>query len=175
MNKYYLSDGSYVSGITNKDYGTKKVIFKFFGNTISEEYENRQSFLPFIRNSFEFYEANVADGSIIGKLKLFTDATEFANYTGTEQAGLITFNKSDYEVTIELKHEVGTKAYKVVYKTDNPADATYVGSKVMVNVDGQDINYKSEGCKDNKNYYFNVIPTSLPLGVDAKIGLIDFS
>lgn len=167
MNKYYLSDGSYVSGITNKDYGTKKVIFKFFGNTISKEYENRQSFLPFIRDSFEFYEANVADGSIIGKLKLFTDATEFANYTGTEQAGLITFNKSDYEVTIELKHEVGTKAYKVVYKTDNPADATYVGSKVMVNVDGQDINYKSEGCKDNKNYYFNVIPTSLPLGVDA--------
>ena len=167
MNKYYQSDGSYFSKITNEDYGTKKVIFKLFGNEIATGYKNRQSFFPFIRNSFEFYEANVADGSIIGKLKLFTDATEFANYTGTEQAGLITFNKSDYEVTIELKHEVGTKAYKVVYKTDNPADATYVGSKVMVNVDGQDINYKSEGCKDNKNYYFNVIPTSLPLGVDA--------
>ena len=168
MNKYYQSDGSYFSKITNEDYGTKKVIFKLFGNEIAKEYKNRQSFFPFIRNSFEFYEANVADGSIIGgKLKLFTDATEFANYTGAEQAGLITFNKSDYEVTIELKHGVGTKAYKVVYKTDNPADATYVGSKAMVNVDGQDINYKSEGCEDNRNYYLNVIPTSLPLGVDA--------
>ena len=168
MNKYYQSDGSYFSRITNEDYGTKKVIFKLFGNEIATGYKNRQSFFPFIRNSFEFYEANVADGSIIGnKLKLFTNATEFANYTGAEQAGLITFNKSDYEVTIELKHGVGTKAYKVVYKTDNPADATYVGSKVMVNVDGQDINYKSEGCEDNRNYYFNVIPTSLPLGVDA--------
>ena len=168
MNKYYQSDGSYFSKITNEDYGTKKVIFKLFGNEIAKNYKNRQSFFPFIRNSFEFYETNVADGSIIGgKLKLFTDATEFANYTGAEQAGLITFNKSDYEVTIELKHGVGTKAYKVVYKTDNPADATYVGSKAMVNVDGQDINYKSEGCKDNTNYYFNVIPTSLPLGVDA--------
>ncbi len=168
MNKYYLSNGSYFSKITNEDYGTKKVIFKLFGNDIYEEYKGRQSFFPFIRNSFEFYEANVADGSIIGnKLKLFTNATEFANYTGTEQAGLITFNKSDYEVTIELKHGVGTKAYKVVYKTDNPADATYVGSKAMVNVDGQDINYKSEGCKDNINYYLNFIPTSLPLGVEA--------
>ena len=168
MNKYSVSASSQVLNITNKDYGTKKVIFKLFGNAISSKYENRQSFLPFIRDSFEFYEANVADGSIIGdKLKLFTDATEFANYTGTEQAGLITFNKSDYEVTIELKHGVGTKAYKVVYKTDNPADATYVGSKVMVNVDGQDTNYRAEGCEDNQNYYFNVIPTSLPLGVDA--------
>ncbi len=168
MNKYYQSDGSYFSKITNEDYGTKKVIFKLFGNEIATGYENRQSFFPFIRNSFELYETNVADGSIIGgKLKLFTDATEFANYTGAEQAGLITFNKSDYEVTIELKHGVGTKAYKVVYKTDNPADATYVGSKAMVNVDGQDINYKSEGCEDNINYYLNVIPTSLPLGVDA--------
>ena len=168
MNKYYQSDGSYFSKITNEDYGTKKVIFKLFGNEIATGYKNRQSFFPFIRNSFELYETNVADGSIIGnKLQLFTNATEFANYTGTEQAGLITFNKSDYEVTIELKHGVGTKAYKVVYKTDNPADATYVGSKVMVNVDGQDINYKSEGCEDNRNYYFNVIPTSLPLGVDA--------
>ena len=168
MNKYYLSADTYVWDITNKDYGTKKVIFKLFGNQTSRKYKNRQSFLPFIRDSFEFYETNVADGSIIGnKLKLFTDATEFANYTGTEQAGLITFNKSDYEVTIELKHGVGTKAYKVVCKTDNPADATYVGSDSMVNVDGQDINYKSEGCKDNKNSFFNIIPTSLPLGVDA--------
>ena len=168
MNKYYLSATVYNEDITNNNYGTKKVIFKLFGNQTSREYKNRQSFHPFIRDSFEFYEANVADGSIIGdKLKLFTDATEFANYTGTEQAGLITFNKSDYEVTIELKYGVGTKAYKVVYKTDNPADATYVGSKAMVNVDGQDINYKSEGCKDNTNYYFNVIPTPLPLGVDA--------
>ena len=168
VNKYYLSATVYNKDITNKDYGTKKVIFKLFGNAISTEYENRQSFLPFIRNSFEFYEANVANGSIIGdKLKLFTDATEFANYTGTEQAGLITFNKSDYEVTIELKHEVGTKAYKVVYKTDNPADATYVGSKAMVNVDGQDINLRTEGCENNRNDFFSVIPTSLPLGVDA--------
>ena len=167
MNKYSLSASSQVLNITNKDYGTKKVIFKLFGNQTATKYKNRQSFLPFIRNSFKFYEANVADGSIIGELKLFTNATEFANYTGTEQAGLITFNKSDYEVTIELKHGVGTKAYKVVYKTDNPADATYVGSKVMVNVDGQDTNYRAEGCEDNKNYYFSVIPTSLPLGVDA--------
>ena len=167
MNKYSLSASSQVLNITNKDYGTKKVIFKLFGNTISSKYENRQSFVPFIQNSFKFYEANVADGSIISELKLFTNATEFANYTGTAQAGLITFNKSDYEVTIELKHGVGTKAYKVVYKTDNPADATYVGSKVMVNVDGQDTNYRAEGCEDNKNYYFSVIPTSLPLGVDA--------
>ena len=168
MNKYYPSSANfYVSNITNKDYGTKKVIFKLFGNTPST-YKDRQTYVPFIRNSFEFYEANVADGSIIsGKLKLFTDATEFANYTGTEQAGLITFNKSDYEVTIELKHGVGTKAYKVVYKTDNPADATYVSSNTMVNVDGQDINCNSEGCKDNINYYLDVIPTSLPLGVDA--------
>ena len=168
MNKYYLSATVYNNDITNKDYGTKKVIFKLFGNQTSKEYEDRQSFLPFIRDSFEFYEANVADGSIIGdKLKLFTDATEFANYTGTEQAGLITFNKSDYEVTIELKHGVGTKAYKVVYKTDNPADATYVGCDSKVNVDGQDINRKSEGCEDNGNSFFDVIPTSLPLGVDA--------
>ena len=168
MNKYFSSATVYYDDIINKDYGSKKVIFKLFGNAISSEYENRQSFLPFIRDSFEFYEANVANGSIIGdKLKLFTDATEFANYTGTAQAGLITFNKSDYEVTIELKHGVGTKAYKVVYKTDNPADATYVGSKAMVNVDGQDINHKSEGCENNRNYYFSVIPTSLPLGVDA--------
>ena len=168
MNKYYLSATVYNKDITNKDYGTKKVIFKFLGDTPSLTYKNRQSFLPFIRDSFEFYEANVADGSIIsGKLKLFTDATEFANYTGTEQAGLITFNKSDYEVTIELKHEVGTKAYKVVYKTDNPADATYVGSDAMVNVDGQDINLREEGCKDNRNSFFSVIPTTLPLGVGA--------
>ena len=168
MNKYYLSATVYNDDITNKDYGTKKVIFKLFGNQTSREYGNRQSFLPFIRDSFEFYEANVADGSIIGnKLKLFTDATEFANYTGTEQAGLITFNKSDYEVTIELKHGVGTKAYKVVYKTDNPADATYVGCDSKVNVDGQDINRKSEGCEDNGNSFFDVIPTSLPLGVEA--------
>ena len=168
MNKYYLSATVYNNDITNKDYGTKKVIFKLFGNQTSREYGNRQSFLPFIRDSFELYETNVADGSIIGdKLKLFTDATEFANYTGTEQAGLITFNKSDYEVTIELKHGVGTKAYKVVYKTDNPADATYVGCDSKVNVDGQDINRKSEGCEDNGNSFFDVIPTSLPLGVDA--------
>ncbi len=168
MNKYFSSATVYYDDIINKDYGSKKVIFKLFGNAISLEYENRQSFLPFIRDSFEFYEANVANGSIIGdKLKLFTDATEFANYTGTAQAGLITFNKSDYEVTIELKHGVGTKAYKVVYKTDNPADATYVGSKAMVNVDGQDINRKSEGCENNRNSFFSVIPTSLPLGVDA--------
>ena len=168
MNKYYLSATVYNNDITNKDYGTKKVIFKLFGNQTSKEYKDRQSFLPFIRDSFELYETNVADGSIIGdKLKLFTDATEFANYTGTEQAGLITFNKSDYEVTIELKHGVGTKAYKVVYKTDNPADATYVGFDSKVNVDGQDINRKSEGCEDNGNSFFDVIPTSLPLGVDA--------
>ena len=168
MNKYYLSADTYVWDITNKDYGTKKVIFKLFGNQTSRKYKNRQSFLPFIRDSFEFYETNVADGSIIGnKLKLFTDATEFANYTGTEQAGLITFNKSDYEVTIELKHGVGTKAYKVVCKTDNPADATYVGCDSKVNVDGQDINRKSEGCEDNGNSFFDVIPTSLPLGVEA--------
>ena len=168
MNKYYLSATVYNNDITNKDYGTKKVIFKLFGNQTSKEYKDRQSFLPFIRDSFELYETNVADGSIIGdKLKLFTDATEFANYTGTEQAGLITFNKSDYEVTIELKHGVGTKAYKVVYKTDNPADATYVGCDSKVNVDGQDINRKSEGCEDNGNSFFDVIPTSLPLGVDA--------
>ena len=168
MNKYYLSATVYNNDITNKDYGTKKVIFKLFGNQTSKEYKDRQSFLPFIRDSFELYETNVADGSIIGdKLKLFTDATEFANYTGTAQAGLITFNKSDYEVTIELKHGVGTKAYKVVYKTDNPADATYVGCDSKVNVDGQDINRKSEGCEDNGNSFFDVIPTSLPLGVDA--------
>ena len=168
MNKYYLSATVYNNDITNKDYGTKKVIFKLFGNQTSKEYKDRQSFLPFIRDSFELYETNVADGSIIGdKLKLFTDATEFANYTGTEQAGLITFNKSDYEVTIELKHGVGTKAYKVVYKTDNPADATYVGCDSKVNVDGQDINRKSEGCEDNGNSFFDVIPTSLPLGVEA--------
>lgn len=168
MNKYSVSANSHVLNITNKDYSTKKVIFKLLGNTISSEYGDRQSFLPFIRDSFEFYEANVADGSIIGnKLNLFTNATEFANYTGTEQAGLITFNKSDYEVTIKLKHAVGTKAYKVVYKTDNPADATYVGSNAMVNVDGQDINLRAEGCENNRNDFFSVIPTSLPLGVDA--------
>ena len=167
MNKYYPSSANfYVSNITNKDYGTKKVIFKLFGNATSS-YKDRQSFVPFIQNSFKFYEAKVADGSTISELKLFTNATEFANYTGTDQAGLITFNKSDYEVTIELKHEVGTKAYKVVYKTDNPADATYVGSDAMVNVDGQDINLSEEGCENNRNDYFSVIPTSLPLGVDA--------
>ena len=167
MNKYYLSATVHNDDITNKDYGNKKVIFKFFGNTTSSQYKNRQSFVPFIQNSFKFYEANVADGSIISELKLFTNATEFANYTGTDQAGLITFNKSDYEVTIELKYEVGTKAYKVVYKTDNPADATYVGSKAMVNVDGQDINLRAEGCENNRNDFFDIIPTSLPLGVDA--------
>ena len=167
MNKYYPSSANfYVSNITNKDYGTKKVIFKLFGNATSS-YKDRQSFVPFIQNSFKFYEAKVADGSTISELKLFTNATEFANYTGTDQAGLITFNKSDYEVTIELKHEVGTKAYKVVYKTDNPADATYVGSDAMVNVDGQDINLSEEGCENNRNDYLDVIPTSLPLGVDA--------
>lgn len=78
---YFNERGIKIYNLTSQDYGNKKVKLEVAGdyNYTNNTYE------PFIPGTFELYEVNPDGGAVIGdKLTLFTDATAFESYTGTE-------------------------------------------------------------------------------------------
>ena len=161
---YFNESGIKIYNLTSQDYGDKKVKLEVAGdyNYTNNTYE------PFIPGTFELYEVNPDGGAVIGnKLTLFTDATAFKSYEGTEQAGYITFDKNNFYVSVELKYGVGTKAYKLTYNTKNPADGTSVFGSAIVNVDGQNINLSPASCNEDLHYFGGGAISPLPLGAGA--------
>ena len=161
---YFNEHGIKIYNLTSQDYGDKKVKLEVAGdyNYTNNTYE------PFVPGTFELYEVNPDGGAVIGnKLTLFTDATAFESYKGTEQAGYITFDKNNFYVSVELKYGVGTKAYKLTYNTKNPTDGTSVFSSAIVNVDGQNINLYPASCNKDSHYFGGGVISPLPLGAGA--------
>ena len=161
---YFNEHGIKIYNLTSQDYGDKKVKLEVAGdyNYTNNTYE------PFVPGTFELYEVNPDGGAVIGnKLTLFTDATAFESYKGTEQAGYITFDKNNFYVSVELKYGVGTKAYKLTYNTKNPTDGTSVFGSAIVNVDGQNINLYPASCNKDSHYFGGGVISPLPLGAGA--------
>ena len=70
-----------IYNLTSQDYGDKKVKLEVAG----DYYYKDNTYEPFVPGSFELYEVNPDGGAVIGnKLTLFTDATAFESYKGTE-------------------------------------------------------------------------------------------
>ena len=161
---YFNERGIKIYNYTSQDYGSKKVKLEVAG-----DYDYGViTYEPFIPGSFELYEVNPDGGAVIGnKLTLFTDATAFKSYEGTEQAGYITFDKNNFYVSVELKYGVGTKAYKLIYNTKSPADGTIVMGSAIVNVDGQNINIHPAACNQNLHFFGGGVVSPLPLGAGA--------
>ena len=161
---YFNESGIKVTNIISQDYGNKKVKLEVAG----DYYYGVITYEPFIPGTFELYEVNPDGGAVIGnKLTLFTDATAFKSYEGTEQAGYITFDKNNFYVSVELKYGVGTKAYKLTYNTKNPADGTSVFGSAIVNVDGKNINLSPASCNEDLHYFGGGAISPLPLGAGA--------
>ena len=161
---YFNESGIKIYNLISQDYGNKKVKLEVAG----DYYYGVITYEPFIPGTFELYEVNPDGGAVIGnKLTLFTDATAFKSYEGTEQAGYITFDKNNFYVSVELKYGVGTKAYKLTYNTKNPADGTSVFGSAIVNVDGQNINLSPASCNEDLHYFGGGAVSPLPLGAGA--------
>ena len=153
-----------IYNLTSQDYGDKKVKLEVAG----DYYYKDNTYEPFVPGTFELYEVNPDGGAVIGnKLTLFTDATAFESYKGTEQAGYITFDKNNFYVSVELKYGVGTKAYKLTYNTKSPADGTSVFGSAIVNVDGKNINLYPASCNQDIHYFGRGVISPLPLGAGA--------
>ena len=161
---YFNESGIKIYNLISQDYGNKKVKLEVAG----DYYYGVITYEPFIPGTFELYEVNPDGGAVIGnKLTLFTDATAFKSYEGTEQAGYITFDKNNFYVSVELKYGVGTKAYKLTYNTKNPADGTSVFGSAIVNVDGKNINLSPASCNEDLHYFGGGAISPLPLGAGA--------
>ena len=161
---YFNESGIKIYNLISQDYGNKKVKLEVAG----DYYYGVITYEPFIPGTFELYEVNPDGGAVIGnKLTLFTDATAFKSYEGTEQAGYITFDKNNFYVSVELKYGVGTKAYKLTYNTKNPADGTIVMGSAIVNVDGKNINLSPASCNEDLHYFGGGAISPLPLGAGA--------
>ena len=165
---YFNESGIKIYNLISQDYGNKKVKLEVAG----DYYYGVITYEPFIPGTFELYEVNPDGGAVIGnKLTLFTDATAFKSYEGTEQAGYITFDKNNFYVSVELKYGVGTKAYKLTYNTKNPADGTSVFGSAIVNVDGKNINLSPASCNEDLHYFGGGAISPLPLGGRCKYRL----
>ena len=161
---YFNESGIKVTNIISQDYGNKKVKLEVAG----DYYYTNNTYEPFVPGTFELYEVNPDGGAVIGnKLTLFTDATAFESYKGTEQAGYITFDKNNFYVSVELKYGAGTKAYKLTYNTKSPADGTSVFGSAIVNVDGKNINLYPASCNKDSHYFGGGAISPLPLGAGA--------
>ena len=161
---YFNESGIKIYNLISQDYGNKKVKLEVAG----DYYYGVITYEPFIPGTFELYEVNPDGGAVIGnKLTLFTDATAFESYKGTEQAGYITFDKNNFYVSVELKYGAGTKAYKLTYNTKSPADGTSVFGSAIVNVDGKNINLYPASCNKDSHYFGGGAISPLPLGAGA--------
>ncbi len=161
---YFNESGIKVTNIISQDYGNKKVKLEVAG----DYYYTNNTYEPFVPGTFELYEVNPDGGAVIGnKLTLFTDATAFESYKGTEQAGYVTFDKNNFYVSVELKYGVGTKAYKLTYNIKNPTDGTSVFGSAIVNVDGKNINLFPAACNRNLHFFGGGVVSPLPLGAGA--------
>lgn len=144
-----------------KDYGDNKVILKIFGNVGLGGVSDMQSYMPHLTDSFKLYEIENGNETAV---TLFTNENDFNNYTGTAQAGLLTFEKNNFIANIKFARPVGNKGYKVEYKSATPADGSYVGNYLQVEVNGSFINLYDDTQCDAKSEGFGALTTApLPL------------
>ena len=143
-----------------KDYGDNKVILKIFGNVGLGGVSDMQSYMPHLTDSFKLYEIENGNETAI---TLFTNETDFNNYTGTTQAGLLTFEKNNFIANIKFAKPVGNKGYKVEYKSATPADGSYVGNYLQIEVDGSFINLYDTQCSDKSEGFGSLTTAPFPL------------
>lgn len=143
-----------------KDYGDNKVILKIFGNVGLGGVSDMQSYMPHLTDSFKLYEIENGNETAI---TLFTNETDFNNYTGTAQAGLLTFEKNNFIANIKFAKPVGNKGYKVEYKSATPADGSYVGNYLQIEVDGSFINLYDTQCSDKSEGFGSLTTAPFPL------------
>ena len=142
------------------DYGNSKVVLKILGNVGLEGISDIQSYMPHLTDSFKLYETENGNETAI---TLFTNETDFNNYTGTAQAGLLTFEKNNFIANIKLAKPVGSKGYKVEYKSATPADGSYVGNYLQIEVDGSFINLYDTQCSDKSEGFGATTTAPFPL------------
>lgn len=142
------------------DYGNSKVVLKILGNVGLEGVSDIQSYMPHLTDSFKLYEIENGNETAI---TLFTNETDFNNYTGTAQAGLLTFEKNNFIANIKLAKPVGNKGYKVEYKSATPADGSYVGNYLQIEVDGSFINLYDTQCSDKSEGFGSLTTAPFPL------------
>ena len=143
-----------------KDYGDNKVILKIFGNVGLGGVSDMQSYMPHLTDSFKLYEIENGNENPI---TLFTNENDFNNYTGTAQAGLLTFEKNNFIANIKFAKPVGNKGYKVEYKSATPADGSYVGNYLQIEVDGSFINLYDTQCSDKSEGFGSLTTAPFPL------------
>ena len=142
------------------DYGNSKVVLKILGNVGLEGVSDIQSYMPHLTDSFKLYEIENGNETAI---TLFTNETDFNNYTGTAQAGLLTFEKNNFIANIKFAKPVGNKGYKVEYKSATPADGSYVGNYLQIEVDGSFINLYDTQCSDKSEGFGSLTTAPFPL------------
>ena len=142
------------------DYGNSKVVLKILGNVGLKDVSDIQSYMPHLTDSFKLYEIENGNKNPI---TLFTNETDFNNYTGTAQAGLLTFEKNNFIANIKLAKPVGNKGYKVEYKSATPADGSYVGNYLQIEVDGSFINLYDTQCSDKSDGFGSLTTAPFPL------------
>ena len=142
------------------DYGNSKVVLKILGNVGLEGVSDIQSYMPHLTDSFKLYEIENGNENAI---TLFTNETDFNNYTGTAQAGLLTFEKNNFIANIKFAKPVGNKGYKVEYKSATPADGSYVGNYLQIEVDGSFINLYDTQCSDKSEGFGSLTTAPFPL------------
>ena len=154
------------------DYGNSKVVLKILGNVGLEGVSDIQSYMPHLTDSFKLYEIENGNETAI---TLFTNETDFNNYTGTAQTGLLTFEKNNFIANIKLAKPVGNKGYKVEYKSATPADGSYVGNYLQIEVDGSFINLYDTQCSDKSEGFGSLTTAPFPLnsGSPLLIGQIE--
>ncbi len=140
------------------DYGNSKVVLKILGNVGLEGVSDIQSYMPHLTDSFKLYENGNEN-----PITLFTNETDFNNYTGTAQAGLLTFEKNNFIANIKFAKPVGNKGYKVEYKSATPADGSYVGNYLQIEVDGSFINLYDTQCSDKSEGFGSLTTAPFPL------------
>ena len=143
------------------DYGNSKVVLKILGNVGLEGVSDIQSYMPHLTDSFKLYE--IENGNEPTPITLFTNETDFNNYTGTAQAGLLTFEKNNFIANIKFAKPVGNKGYKVEYKSATPADGSYVGNYLQIEVDGSFINLYDTQCSDKSEGFGSLTTAPFPL------------
>lgn len=141
-----------------KDYGDNKVILKIFGNVGLKGFSDMQSYMPHLKDSFKLYEIGNENA-----ITLFTNENDFNNYTGTAQAGLLTFEKNNFIANIKFAKPVGNKGYKVEYRSETPADGSYVGNYLKVEVNGSFINLYDTQCSDKSEGFGSHTTAPFPL------------
>ena len=142
------------------DYGNSKVVLKILGNVGLKGVSDIQSYMPHLTDSFKLYEIENGNETAI---TLFTNETDFNNYTGTAQAGLLTFEKNNFIANIKFAKPVGNKGYKVEYKSATPADGSYVGNYLQIEVDGSFINLYDTQCSDKSEGFGSLTTAPFPL------------